>query len=248
MLCIVSRESQLYGNRNGRRVIVAATLAAMVWWFFLSHVRWLIGSGQPAAPPQAIELQVVELPPAPRTSETPQGNVRRDAVTASHAAPLAQRQPQVARSSAVHQAPRVLPLPHPAPDAQQGATAARQDAPITPGSKAAPAPSDDIAHHGAPSSAAGSPATVSQQARLLSQPLPEVPDDLRDQAFQAVAVARFAVHADGTFDVELVKPTQNPRLNQILLATLGQWRFFPAIENGRPVESHQDVRVHFNVN
>jgi len=84
--------------------------------------------------------------------------------------------------------------------------------------------------------------------RLLAQPLPDVPDDLREQGYQAVAVARFAIHADGTFDVDLVKPTQNPRLNQLLLARLRQWRFFPAIENGRPIESHQDVRVHFNVN
>jgi len=248
LLCIVTKASLPRRDRNVRRFVVAGTLAAMAWWFFLSQVHWLMGSGQPAAPPQVIELQVMELPPAPRATETPQGKVRRDAVTASHGTPPVQRQPQVARSSAVRQAPRVLPLPHRAPDAQQGATAARQDTPTTPESKAAPAPGDDIAQQGAPSSAGGSPATVSQQARLLSQPLPEVPDDLRDQAFQAVAVARFAVHADGTFDVELVKPTQNPRLNQILLATLGQWRFFPAIENGRPVESHQDVRVHFNVN
>lgn len=85
------------------------------------------------------------------------------------------------------------------------------------------------------------------QARLLSQPLPMLPDDLREVAYQAVAVARFAVHSDGSFDVELVKPTQNPRLNQILLETLRKWRFFPATENGRPIESHQDVRVHFNV-
>lgn len=190
----------------------------------------------------------MELPPAPRAAETPPGNVRRDAVTAFHGTPTVQRQPQVARNSAVHKAPRVLSLPHPAPDAQQGATTPRQGAPAPPRSNAPPAPSDDIAQHGAPSSAGGSPATLNQQARVLSQPLPEVPDDLRDQAFQAIAVARFAVHADGTFDVQLVKPTHNTRLNQILLATLGRWRFFPAIENGRPVESHQDVRVHFNVN
>lgn len=85
------------------------------------------------------------------------------------------------------------------------------------------------------------------QARLLSQPLPVLPDDLREVAYRAVAVARFTIHVDGTFDVELVKPTQNPRLNQILLATLRDWRFFPAMDNGHPVESHQDVRVHFNV-
>ncbi|MEM5300015.1 TonB family protein [Burkholderia sp. JPY481] len=244
----MTKASPPHRTRNVRRFIVAGTLAAMAWSFFLSQVLWLVGSGQPAAPPKAIELQVMELPPAPRASETPQGKVRRDAVTASHGTPPVQRQPQVTRNSAVQKAPRLLPLTHLAPDAQQGATATRQDAPTTPESKAAPAPSDDIAQHGAPSSAEGSPTTISQQARVLSQPLPEVPDDLREQGYQAIAIAHFTVHTDGTFDVELIKPTQNPRLNQILLATLRQWRFFPAIENGRPTETHQDVRVHFNVN
>ncbi|KWE50475.1 hypothetical protein WL76_18750 [Burkholderia ubonensis] len=91
-------------------------------------------------------------------------------------------------------------------------------------------------------------ASGNAQARLLSQPLPVLPDDLREDGYQAVAVARFLVHADGTFDIDLVKPTPNPRLNQILLETLRRWRFFPAMDNGRPVESRQDVRVHFNVN
>ncbi|KWK79654.1 hypothetical protein WM16_08975 [Burkholderia ubonensis] len=91
-------------------------------------------------------------------------------------------------------------------------------------------------------------ASGNAQARLLSQPLPVLPDDLREDGYQAVAVARFLVHADGTFDIDLVKPTPNPRLNQILLETLRRWRFLPAMDNGRPVESRQDVRVHFNVN
>lgn len=110
----------------------------------------------------------------------------------------------------------------------------------------APIPASDSRPTGDGALAPSGP--VSKEARLLSQPLPELPDDLREQGYQAVAVARFAIHADGTFDVDLLKPTPNPRLNQILLATLRQWRFFPATEDGRPVDSHQDVRVHFNVN
>jgi protein TonB len=84
-------------------------------------------------------------------------------------------------------------------------------------------------------------------ARVISQPMPSLPDDLREDAYQAVAVARFDIHADGTIEVELSKPTQNPRLNALLLETLHKWRFFPAMQGGHPVESHQDVRVHFNV-
>jgi protein TonB len=84
-------------------------------------------------------------------------------------------------------------------------------------------------------------------ARAIVQPLPEIPDDLRELAYHAIALARFTIHPDGSADVELVQPTQNPRLNQLLLASLHNWRFFPATENGKPVESHQDVRVHLVV-
>ncbi|WP_193424959.1 energy transducer TonB, partial [Paraburkholderia kirstenboschensis] len=84
-------------------------------------------------------------------------------------------------------------------------------------------------------------------ARAIAQPLPEIPDDLREAAYHAIALARFTIHPNGSVDVELVQPTQQPRLNQLLLASLHNWRFFPAIENGKPVESHQDVRVHLVV-
>ena len=84
-------------------------------------------------------------------------------------------------------------------------------------------------------------------ARAITQPLPSVPDDLREQAYQTIAIARFVIHTDGSVDVELIKPTQYPRLNQILIETLRSWRFFPAIQDGHPVETEKDIRVHFNV-
>jgi periplasmic protein TonB len=77
--------------------------------------------------------------------------------------------------------------------------------------------------------------------------MPSLPDNLREDAYQMIAIARFDIHADGTIEVELSKPTQNPRLNALLIETLRKWRFFPAMQGGHPVESHQDVRVHFNV-
>ncbi|MEM5387936.1 energy transducer TonB [Paraburkholderia phymatum] len=99
------------------------------------------------------------------------------------------------------------------------------------------------AHDGAPSAASASNAA----ARSISQPLPALPDDLREQAYQTVATARFTIHVDGSVDVELVKATPWPRLNQLLLEALHRWRFFPALRDGRPVESTQEIRVHFNV-
>ena len=49
--------------------------------------------------------------------------------------------------------------------------------------------------------------------------------------------------ADGTAKVELAKPTPNPRLNRILLDSLGKWRFMPAIRNGEPVASIEEIVV-----
>jgi hypothetical protein len=40
-------------------------------------------------------------------------------------------------------------------------------------------------------------------------------------------VAHFEVSYDGNVKVTPAKPTADPRLNQILLTTLQQWRFFP---------------------
>lgn len=60
-------------------------------------------------------------------------------------------------------------------------------------------------------------------------------------------MARFLIHVDGSVDVELIKPTPIPRLNQILLDTLRKWRFIPAMQGGHPVESKQDIRIRFNV-
>ena len=84
-------------------------------------------------------------------------------------------------------------------------------------------------------------------ARAIYSPVPTIPDDLRDVAFQAVAVAHFEVSYDGNVKVTLVKPTPDPRLNQILLSTLEQWRFFPAMKGGVAIDSAFDVRIPISV-
>ena len=86
-----------------------------------------------------------------------------------------------------------------------------------------------------------------QGARAIDQPVPVIPDDLREEALSALAVARFHVAADGTATVELVRPTRNPRLNQLLLDTLSRWRFFPAVKDGRPVASTEDLPISVEV-
>ncbi len=77
----------------------------------------------------------------------------------------------------------------------------------------------------------------------LFNPLPQIPDDLRDEAFNSEAVARFYVASDGSVSrVELIKPCANPKLNHLLLKSLKSWKF----SSGQS-PSTQDIRVNFLV-
>ena len=85
-------------------------------------------------------------------------------------------------------------------------------------------------------------------ARALYAPTPTIPDELRENVFQAVAVAHFHVSYEGDVTVTLAQPTPNPRLNQILIDTLKQWKFFPAMKEGVAIDSEFDVRIPVSVN
>ena len=86
-----------------------------------------------------------------------------------------------------------------------------------------------------------------RSAQAIAQPIPDIPDDLREEALNEVAKARFHIAADGSVTVELIKPTQNPRLNRLLLEKLKFWKFTPAIADGKPVASTEDVVVRVHV-
>jgi protein TonB len=83
---------------------------------------------------------------------------------------------------------------------------------------------------------------TTQKAALIFNPLPKIPDDLREEAFNSYAIARFKIAKDGTATVELIKPCSNPRLNNLLLKNLKTWKF--AASNS---ESTQEIRVNFKV-
>jgi len=84
-------------------------------------------------------------------------------------------------------------------------------------------------------------------ARAIVRPMPQIPDDLREEAFNVTALARFHVAADGSAEVELVRPTPDPRLNRLLLDSLKKWRFMPAIKNGKPVATTEEIVVKIEV-
>lgn len=236
---------------------MAVVLAAVLCLMMLAHsVRWFAGQ-EPGPQPHTlapIEMQLIETGPPPtaapalepatvaRAVAVPRAKPSTIAPPPRHfvaAAPSRQAPPASPLREAVqqHLAAPATPDQHEEPAAPSSQTAA---ALATPDTSSKPSTSTS-------SNAPPSPTSGNTQARLLSQPMPVLPDDLREQGYQLTAIAHFRIHADGSVEVELVKPTQNPRLNQILLETLHRWRFFPAMENGRPVDSDQDVRVHFSV-
>jgi protein TonB len=144
------------------------------------------------------------------------------------------------------------PTPRPKPKAAPRPTPRSATAP-TPTEPAAGSPSESNADsaasaaRSAPSEAHGGGPGGRMSARALYRPLPEIPDQLRRRDVELVAVARFRVAADGTAQVELIEPTSEPSLNQSLMATLRTWRFFPALEEGRPVASTIDLRIPISV-
>ena len=74
-------------------------------------------------------------------------------------------------------------------------------------------------------------------------PAPTIPDDMRDEVLEAVAVARFQVSSNGNFVVSLTKPTDYSRLNDSILETLRTWRFHPASRNGVAIDSDAQIRL-----
>ena len=84
-------------------------------------------------------------------------------------------------------------------------------------------------------------------ARAIYKPLPEIPEALRHRNIEMVAVARFQVAADGAAQVALVEPTSDPDLNRALLDSLKRWRFFPGMQDGKPVASTVEIRIPISV-
>jgi protein TonB len=227
-------------------------LAALAQVVRLASAPTLVDAVPPVARP--IELRLVELPSElPQRAAANEPPLRKPILQPPAPAQRPVIKPKPATASLQKHSVAVVPLQQlaPAPAAEaaqpiaQDVHPAAQDAHpsvLAPQTVAAPSTSPTN-----PMSAASTRAQ-SAAAYPIAQPLPEVPDDLRELGLSAVALVRLTIHADGSVEVQLLKPTASPRLNQRVLQTLRNWRFVAAQENGRAVESQLDVRVHFNVN
>jgi protein TonB len=223
-----------------RRLAWIIPLAVLLWATLLTGFGLLLERTAPPPPELApAEVRIVEIPPAAGLA----GGAPAPAQRHPHV-PAVIHRPMIARPKMPHLSkPRIVPE---APPSENGTAKSSTQPPATSGSASA-MPSNDGAVGGAGSGGGAGLGSDSGGARAILAPPPVIPDDLREQALDTVAVAHFKVTYDGRVQVTLAKPTENMRLNQILLDTLNQWRFFPAQKNGVAIDSEFDVRIPVSV-
>ena len=201
-------------------LVAAMLISAVMLWEF----GRLMNRPEPLPEPKPIEAQVIELPP-PEAPPPPREPIKINK-------PIAPPTPQPVPEKPQFVAPKETTT---APVPPQEQLPAQTRAPPPPPTSSAPTSRNSTSDTG------------NMGAQAIDKPLPKIPDDLREQAFSVAAVARFRIAVDGTATVELATPTPNPRLNRLLLDTLKTWKFFPAMKDGKPVASVQEIRVQFEV-
>lgn len=231
-----------YLDQPWRRFAWIGPLAIVFWALVL--VAFALVLEQTAAPPEElkpVEARIVELPPTAGL----QGGASAPARPAAQAVPKPKPvvKPKVAPKR--HQVKPLAAVPPPSPFGTAKSTA--EPAPPAAGT-AKPSTGTGTGVPGGSGTGSGSGlGSDSSGARALYAPTPTIPDDLRDETFNAVALAHFKVTYNGDVQVSLTQPTTSPRLNEILLETLKQWRFFPAMKKGVAVDSEFDVRIPITV-
>ncbi|MGA8058073.1 MAG: hypothetical protein WB999_07500 [Candidatus Binataceae bacterium] len=227
-----------------RRLAWIAPLSIAIWAAVLLGFALVLKQTAPPLPElKPIEARIVELPPVAGLQGGP----------AAVPHPIAPAPPKPKPHVEVRR--KVIPLAHPhkeriIPEAPPSFAGTRKEAPAesSASTKSSTTPGSTESS-GAPQEKGGGSGLGSDSlgARAIYSPVPKIPDDLREVAFEAVAVAHFEVSYEGSVKVTLAKPTADPRLNQILLSTLQQWRFFPAMKGGVAIDSAFDVRIPVSV-
>jgi TonB family protein len=88
-----------------------------------------------------------------------------------------------------------------------------------------------------------------QMAQLVQQAKPEYPAELQQAGVQGTVVIQTIITKDGDVGTTKVLSTQvDPRLVQLALNALKQWRYQPSLLNGEPVEVMTTVSIDFTLN
>lgn len=218
-------------------LVVIAIIAWGVLLFSFSHILMLTTPPEPELKP--IEARIMEIPPTAGLGAPAE---------APKAGPAIARPVSPPKPKEIHHAkPKTLaPAVPVSPEGtlKHDENAAPATGSGNPGSANAPTSGGETGGSEGSSGIAGSDASG---AHAIYAPVPKIPDELRENVFNAVAVAHFKVSYDGTVDVTLSTPTPDPRINQILLDTLKGWKFFPAMKEGVAVNSEFDVRIPVSV-
>lgn len=240
---IVFRPPEL--DEPARRLLWVIPAAIAIWATVLSGFSLiLMRTTAPREELTAIEARLVEIPPAVGGLQGNGGAIHPAAPAIPHpkSEPIVKPHP-AARVKKVAPLPPVVRSPY----GTEKITAA-------PGVEEAPGAGAGTATEGGASGeeatgegSGGGIGSDTVGARAIYAPTPVIPDDLREDVLQTEAVARFKVSFDGTSEVTLEKPTSSPRLNQVILDALKQWKFFPAVRNGIAIESSFEVRIPISV-
>ncbi len=224
-------DDRLVFQNRWRQFAVSIVASVLSCALMLAGFAEILISQRPIAPPRttAVEAILVEPPPpAEPAKPIPLTPILHPAPRKHFAAIKPHPQAAPAPAAALNPAPAALP--------------ASSVGGIDTGRATVPSESDAGA-----SGAGGSPdlggGAESIGARALYAPTPQIPDDLREDAFSALAIAHFVVDRDGQVKVTLVQATSNPRLNQVILTSLRSWKFFPATRDGVAVASEFDLRI-----
>lgn len=228
-------EEEIYRPQRWQRFALTGPLAVIAIIAMLSGSRFLKPSLPHPPEHNAIEAQLVEVVP------------RKPAGLQGGAAPVAMKpktveKPHPKQVAAYHPKVEARPVISPSETSEVGT------GPSVPTTSGAPGKEASVGIPGG--TGMGSGAGIGNDAsgaRAIYAPTPTIPDDMREDVFQAVAIAHFKVGPDGTVEVTLAQPTPNPRLNQILLNTLREWKFFPAMKDGIAINSEFDVRIPISV-
>jgi len=222
--------------------------AVFIWVALLAAFALMLQRTEPAPSElKPLEAQIIELPPEV-------GGLAGGGGGPAHAA---------ATPAPTTVAPHVPPVVHrkklappPLPVSPNG-TATTSAAPVSaPGGAASGAGNEGSSEaggsegtgvSGSGTGSGGGLGSDNLGAHAIYAPVPEIPDDLRENTIETVAVAHFKVTYDGEVTVSLATKTDNPRLNEILLHTLKEWRFFPATKNGVAIDSEFDLKIPITV-
>jgi protein TonB len=233
-------DARWHDDDAGRRLLWVTPAALLVTALALgAFLHLLTALPERPPPPPAIQAQVIELPaPAPPAPPQPAPPPPApEPPPPPRAEPPPKPEPPPPPKLAVPKPAPKPPPPRPTPPPPVAQPAPPTAAPPTP----APPP------QAAPAPPVAAPSGGHMSARAIYKPMPAIPEALRRRDIDLVAVARFHVAPDGSAQVELIQGTFEPTLNRALLDALKTWRFFPALDDGKPVAETFDIRLPISV-